>query len=72
VGIERGLSLLHGPPGTGKTFTLLGVLNCLFVKSVIIEKDRSKKILVCAPSNKAIDEIILKVIKTGVLIEKRR
>ena len=39
------LKLYHGPPGTGKTYTLLNKL------SILINKSKHNKILVCATSN---------------------
>jgi superfamily I DNA and/or RNA helicase len=37
------LALIHGPPGTGKTYTLIEIIRQL-VK-------RGKRVLVCGPSN---------------------
>eukprot|EP00760_Papus_ankaliazontas_P023141 PhM_4_TR1951/c0_g1_i1/m.40087/K19036/IGHMBP2; ATP-dependent RNA/DNA helicase IGHMBP2 len=48
------LHLIHGPPGTGKTTTLCEVIRQL----VIVKKQR---VLVCAPSNVAIDNILDKL-----------
>ena len=52
-----GVALLHGPPGTGKTNTLVGVVSALLL---CLPKPR---ILLCAPSNAAIDELALRVFK---------
>ena len=41
------MSIIHGPPGTGKTTTIVGLIQ----KLVKVEK----RILVCAPSNNAVD-----------------
>lgn len=60
---------MQGPPGTGKTSTLLGVLACELAK---LEYFSSKalnlnlKILVCAPSNSAVDHIGEKIITEGI------
>ncbi|KAL6946985.1 hypothetical protein ACO0QE_001842 [Hanseniaspora vineae] len=51
-----GVSLIQGPPGTGKTKTIMGTVRYYF------EKDSSKnKLLLCAPSNAAVDELILRL-----------
>lgn len=50
------IALIRGPPGTGKTHTIIGLLTELF-KTWNREKNGRLRILVCAPSNGAIDEI---------------
>ena len=52
--------LIQGPPGTGKTHTILGLIS-LFLKNNI-----NSKILVCAPSNAAIDEISARLATKGI------
>jgi len=49
------LGLIHGPPGTGKTTTV--------VELILQAVDLGKKILVVAPSNIAVDNIAEKIIK---------
>ena len=49
--------------GTGKTHTIKGIISML---NAVLRKD--KKILVCAPSNAAIDEIITRLISKGGLL----
>lgn len=46
------IKLIQGPPGTGKTHTIVGIVQ------MIIQSGAAKRILICTPSNKAIDEII--------------
>lgn len=48
------LALIHGPPGTGKTTTIVEFI----IQSVI----RGEKVLVCAPSNLAVDNIAEKLL----------
>ncbi|KAG0703798.1 SEN1 N terminal-domain-containing protein [Suillus ampliporus] len=63
-----GFALIQGPPGTGKTSTICGLVEAFLHKrprtatSVHVGKTATssesvKKILLCAPSNAAIDEI---------------
>ncbi|KAI6652586.1 DNA-binding protein SMUBP-2-like isoform X1 [Oopsacas minuta] len=50
---RQDISIIHGPPGTGKTTT---VVECIlqFVR-------RSRKVLACAPSNIAVDNLLSKL-----------
>lgn len=50
-GKEQRILLLHGPPGTGKTHTLVGIV------LELIRSCENQKLLVVAPSNTAVDEI---------------
>ena len=56
--------LIQGPPGTGKTHTILGLV------SLLLKNDKKSKILICAPSNAAIDEICARLARKGVLDSK--
>ena len=58
--VISGIVLLQGPPGTGKTHTIKGIISAILRK----EQEESGAIpyvLVCAPSNSAIDEIANRV-----------
>ena len=50
-----GIALLHGPPGTGKTRTLVGAVSALLLC------EPRPRVLVCAPSNAAADELALRL-----------
>lgn len=52
------ISIIHGPPGTGKTTTLAALIKAL--------SQTERKILVCAPSNNAVDLLALKVQSYGI------
>ena len=47
------LSIVQGPPGSGKTFLLVNLVHNLLMK-----KESTEKILICAQTNQAIDNII--------------
>ncbi|KAH7909030.1 SEN1 N terminal-domain-containing protein [Hygrophoropsis aurantiaca] len=63
----EGFALIQGPPGTGKTSTICGLVEAFLTQRprpvTAIHAGRSadkgpvKKILLCAPSNAAIDEV---------------
>ncbi|CCD23685.1 ATP-dependent 5'-3' DNA helicase HCS1 NDAI_0C00240 [Naumovozyma dairenensis CBS 421] len=51
------ISIIHGPPGTGKTYTLIELIQQLV--------ERGQRILVCGPSNISVDTILERL--NGVL-----
>ncbi|CAO3630759.1 unnamed protein product [Cunninghamella blakesleeana] len=63
---KKGFTLIQGPPGTGKTKTILGMIVTLLDQRSILKKGTAGKLLVCAPSNAAVDEIA-KRLKDGIL-----
>lgn len=52
------IAIIHGPPGTGKTTTL--------VESVVLTVKDEKQVLVCAPSNAAVDLLVDKLSRKGL------
>nr|CAD2149807.1 unnamed protein product [Meloidogyne enterolobii] len=59
--LQRPLSLIQGPPGTGKTVTSATLVYHLV-------KQTSGQVLVCAPSNIAVDQLAEKIHKTGLKV----
>ena len=51
------IQLIQGPPGTGKTHTLVGMIKEIYLSWTPWIPDKLPKLLVCAPSNGAVDEI---------------
>jgi helicase MOV-10 len=65
---ERGVTLLHGPPGTGKTTAIVELLVRL-LRATRCERSRgvghgAPRILVCTPSNFSADLIVENVVKS--------
>ncbi len=52
------IAIVHGPPGTGKTTTL--------VESIVFTLKSENQVLVCAPSNAAVDLLVDKIGEKGV------
>ncbi|CAF1092391.1 unnamed protein product [Rotaria sordida] len=59
--LQRPLSLIQGPPGTGKTVTSATIVYHLI-------KQNQGQVLVCAPSNIAVDQLTEKIHKTGLKV----
>jgi len=59
--LQRPLSLIQGPPGTGKTVTSATIIYQLV-------KQHGGPVLVCAPSNTAVDQLTEKIHKTGLKV----
>ena len=62
VNAAKDIGLIHGPPGTGKTTTLV---TC--IKDVV---QIEKQVLVCAPSNSAVDLIVEKLHQRKVSVTR--
>lgn len=54
----RDIAVIHGPPGTGKTTTL--------VHAIRLTLETEKQVLVCAPTNTAVDLLTEKLIEQGI------
>ncbi|XP_067948248.1 DNA-binding protein SMUBP-2-like isoform X2 [Watersipora subatra] len=55
---QEHLAIIHGPPGTGKSTTVIEVIRQLV--------SRGLKVLACAPSNVAVDNLVLRLAKAKV------
>ena len=60
--LQRPLSLIQGPPGTGKTVTAATLIYHL------VHANPGQQILVCAPSNVAVDQLTERIHKTGIKV----
>lgn len=58
------VAVIHGPPGTGKTTTLVHAIRYL------TEQQRSLRILVCAPSNAAADLLTERIAAHGLHVTR--
>ncbi|ORY26302.1 P-loop containing nucleoside triphosphate hydrolase protein [Naematelia encephala] len=55
------LACIHGPPGTGKTHTLVELIFQLLSRPASPETTLPPRILVCTPSNLALDNLLLRL-----------
>lgn len=56
----KDIAIIHGPPGTGKTTTL--------VQAIRVVLQTEKQVLVCAPTNTAVDLLCEKLIEQGIRV----
>ena len=57
---SRFLSLIQGPPGTGKTTTAAAILHA--------NHELFPRVQVCAASNMAVDELLMRLVKADVSV----
>ena len=57
---QKELAVIHGPPGTGKTTTL--------VEYITLEVKQGSKVLCCAPSNVAVDNLLEKLVQNKIKV----
>lgn len=62
--INQRLTLIHGPPGTGKTFVAAEIVH----QMCHMDKDQNFKILVAAETNNAVDNLTRKLVDLGLLV----
>ncbi|HFC12969.1 MAG TPA: DNA-binding protein, partial [Anaerolineae bacterium] len=54
------IAIIHGPPGTGKTTTLVAI--------ILAAVQRGESVLACAPSNMAVDNLAESLVKAGATL----
>lgn len=73
--LEPNISIIKGPPGTGKTKTIIGIIQTA-LNAITENRERfinsNKKIMICAPSNLAVDEILLRIKKNGIYMRNSK
>uniref|UniRef100_A0A6G1SPJ2 Putative helicase senataxin n=1 Tax=Aceria tosichella TaxID=561515 RepID=A0A6G1SPJ2_9ACAR len=64
------IQLIQGPPGTGKTHTLVGIIKHFYMNLNFSKSPMVPKILICAPSNGAVDEVAKRLMKEREVTKK--
>ena len=64
LGIQEGLSIIKGPPGTGKTDIAVEIINYLY------QNKKNEKILVLAHSNNVLNDLCKKIIEADIVDPK--
>lgn len=57
---SRDLAIIHGPPGTGKTTTVVEI-----IRQAVM---RGERVLACAPSNAGVDNLLERLIPLGISV----
>ncbi|XP_015187685.1 PREDICTED: helicase sen1 [Polistes dominula] len=70
---EPKICLIQGPPGTGKSRVIINIITKILYGNNGYQNNKSPlRILVCAPSNAAIDEIVLRLLAIRATIKEKR
>ena len=64
LGIQEELSIIKGPPGTGKTDIALEIINYLY------QNKKNEKILIITHSNNVLNDLCKKIIEAGIVDPK--
>ncbi|XP_025268421.1 helicase sen1 isoform X2 [Camponotus floridanus] len=67
---ENKLCFIQGPPGTGKSKVIVNLVSQILYSEHTNRK--TLRILICAPSNAAIDEIVLRLLNVRSKLKKNR
>jgi len=65
---EPNVGLIIGPPGTGKTNVISNIVLILMSK-LLTNTSTKPKLLICAPSNEAVDALVRRIIEIKVNIK---
>lgn len=64
--LKNPLTLIQGPPGTGKTVTSATIVYQICQMNHTLPKKKRTRVLVCAPSNVAVDHLTLQLSRLGL------
>ncbi|KYN31774.1 putative helicase senataxin [Trachymyrmex septentrionalis] len=67
---EAKLCFIQGPPGTGKSKVIVNLVTQILYGGC--QDKKSLRILICAPSNAAIDEIVIRLLHIRSILKQKR
>ncbi|KAG5320692.1 SETX helicase, partial [Pseudoatta argentina] len=67
---EAKLCFIQGPPGTGKSKVIVNLVTQILYGAC--QDKKSLRILICAPSNAAIDEIVIRLLHIRSILKQKR
>ena len=67
---EAKLCFIQGPPGTGKSKVIVNLVTQILYGGC--QNKKSLRILICAPSNAAIDEIVIRLLHIRSILKQKR
>ena len=59
-GTSPKMSIIHGPPGTGKSHVIVRIVGKIF-EDVEVNQNSTGALLLCAPSNVAVDQLLIRL-----------
>ncbi|XP_015591857.1 helicase sen1 isoform X2 [Cephus cinctus] len=65
------ICLIHGPPGTGKSRVIVNLITQIIHSKRRLPGYKKKRILICAPSNTAVDEVVLRLMSINRSLKER-
>ncbi|CAG9561283.1 unnamed protein product [Danaus chrysippus] len=67
------LRMIQGPPGTGKSKVICSIVMAYFYGNSMKKQSKRGKILICATSNAAVDELVIRLLNLrNTLVEEER
>ncbi|CAH2239299.1 helicase SEN1 [Pararge aegeria] len=63
LGDRPGIQMVQGPPGTGKSGVICAIVMTYFYNASGKKHQNRDKILICATSNAAVDELVIRLLK---------
>ncbi|OWR42200.1 Helicase sen1, partial [Danaus plexippus plexippus] len=70
LGSQPVLRMIQGPPGTGKSRVICSIVMAYFYGNSMRKQSKRGKILICATSNAAVDELVIRLLNMRDTLEE--